>query len=272
MKNYLIKLVGAVMVVLFAASPAFAQSVNIPAAASAGAAVSGAGVNATLDAKLELRITKGKERANQEIDRRIAALNALNTRIQAMERLNATEKANLSASLTSQISALTTLKAKIAADSDIETLKADIKSIAGSYRIFLLVIPQGHITVTSYKLKSVADTETALAVKLSARIDAAAAAGKDVTALTTMLADMQAKTSDANVQADAALALVANLTPDEGDKTKATANNQALKDARAKIKAGLQDIVTARKDARTIVKALAEFHLEGSGSASTTTP
>lgn len=255
---------------LLTALPAFALDINVGANANASTSAGTGGAGVKINAATEARITKGKDRADKEIDRRVNTLTELTARMQAMGRLTAEAKASLAASIQSQISALGALKAKIAADTDLAVLKTDIKSISESYRIFLLVIPQGHITVASDKIKFVATNATTLAVKLSARIDAAAAAGKDVASLKTTLAEMQAKTSDAIVQADAALSLVVNLTPDNGDKTKAQSNSQALKDARAKIKAGMQDLITVKKDAHTITKALVEFKLEGS--ASTTTP
>jgi hypothetical protein len=223
-------------------------SANIAATTSVG--------TVTISAAMQARITTAKDHADQEITRRINALNDLSARVQAMAKLTTDEKNTIGSSINTQITSLNDLKTKIDADADITTLKADIKSITDSYRIYMLVIPQGHITVATDKLKTAAGAESAFATKLSARIDTDAAAGKDVTAEKTVLADMQAKIADASTQADAALSLVANLQPDNGDKTKADANAQALKDAHAKLKIALQDEVAARADARTIVKGL----------------
>ncbi len=246
--------------ILLAATPVLALEAGV--STGAGAAAGGVGVAANADAKIELRITKAKERASQEIDRRVVKLNELNTKVQAMTRVSATQKATVAATVTTEVANLTALKAKIQADTDLQTLKTDIQSITKSYRIFMLVIPQGRIEVAADKIITVTGSLTTFASKLKARIDAAASAGKDVSAMTASYNEMNASIADAKVQADAAVSLVANLKPDNGDKTTMDANNQALKDAKAKIKAGLKAIDDARADARSIIKALKSLGLE----------
>ena len=124
---------GSVAVVL---GVALASASFLPALAASTTTV---GTRA--QAALAARITKGKDRADQEITRRITALNDLNTKVQAMARVSANEKTAISAAVASEVANLTTLKGKIDADTDVETLKTDIKSITASYRIFMLVIP-----------------------------------------------------------------------------------------------------------------------------------
>jgi len=89
-----------------------------------------------------------------------------------------------------------------------------------------------------------------------------------VTSANASLADMNAKVADANTQSQAAVSLVANLQPDQGNQTVMQSNQTALKTARADIKAALADFKTARQDAGSIVKALGAMHLNASGSAS----
>lgn len=230
-------------------------------------ASSSAGVKADILAK---RIAKAKERANEEIARRITSLTNLNTRIQAMARVSTTTKTTISASITTQINTLNTLKAKIAADTDLDTLKADIKTITESYRIYALVIPQAQIAVAADKILTVADAQTTVSGKLQSYISQAQTAGKDVTSLNTLLADMNAKIADAKVQANAGVTLTATLTPDMGDKTKMESNKQALSDGRAKIKLGEQDLKAAQSDARKIVQGLKAFSIKTDIEASST--
>lgn len=264
---------GVALALMLIASPVFAQTAGIDSTTDVSVKATGAkiGVKAGAQAKLETRITNAKSHADQEVDRRVNALNDLNTRVQAMERVSAEEKTSIAAIVSSQVSTLTTLKAKIDTDTDIETLKADIKSIAATYRIFLLIIPQGRIEVAADKIKSTSVLVSGFATKLQTRIADAQAKGKDVTSLTSTLSEMNAKLTDASVQADAAVSLVASLSPDNGDAAKKQANDQAIKDARAKIKAGIQDLQAARKDAKTIVDGLKSFHLDANASGGATT-
>ncbi len=187
-----------------------------------------------------------------------------------MKQVTDSEKTTISASIQAQITALTSLKAKIDADTDITALRADVKSVVASYRIFFLVIPQGRIIAAGDRALTISDDMITIGVKLQARISAAQTAGKDVTALNTALVDFNAKVADAKTQIAAATAKVVNLVPDQGDKTVAASNKAALMAARADIKAATTDLQAARKDSKTIVQGLKAFNLKASGEASTT--
>ncbi len=108
---------------------------------------------------------------------------------------------------------------------------------------------------------------TTLSGKLQARITATTG---DTSALSASLSDMNAKTGDASVQANAAISEVATLTPDNGDQSVAASNEAALKDARAKIEAGMKDLQAARQDAGMIVKGLKTLNAAAHANASTT--
>jgi predicted nucleic acid-binding Zn-ribbon protein len=232
-------------------------------------------VNAGLKASSSLRAAGGDSqqeriigRADQEIERRIAALNALVARITAAVRVSADEKAQIEADARTQIQNLTSLKAKIDAGTDPTVLRTDVQSITGSYRIFALVMPKGAILAAADRIKTIVGSMTAISAKLEARIDAVADAGANVSATENSLSDMKAKLADAKVQAEAAIDLVADLSVDNGDKTKAEANRQALMDARTKIRVGMEDLRVARKDAGEIVNALKALHVNATSSTS----
>lgn len=268
--NIKITMTAVLLGALFAATPAFAQGLRADLGAGAEARVGSTTVRASTQARLEARITKGKARAQEEIQRRIKRLNELGARTQEMLRVSAEEKTSIAAQVSAQVSALTALGAKIEADADIDTLKADIKSVTKSYRIFALVIPQGHILVAADKIKTTADVFLAFVAKLETRIAQAQAAGKDTARFSATLADAKADIADAKVQAEAAVALVANLSPDNGDKTAMEANETAIHSARAKIQAGYDDLKRARKGAGDIVQGLKGLKDFGASASSTT--
>ncbi|MDE2041367.1 MAG: hypothetical protein KGI59_03250, partial [Patescibacteria group bacterium] len=60
-------------------------------------------------------------------------------------------------------------------------------------------------------------------------------------------------------QAQAAVAEVSPLVPDQGDKTVMASNTSTMKDARAKIKTAVSDLTAARKDALTIIQGLVKY-------------
>lgn len=228
-------------------------------------------VKAGVAAKISVKV---KDRADKEIDRRVEALGKVKARVAEMTKLSADQKASVAASLDAQIATLSTLKAKIEADTDGDVMKEDVKSITGSYRIFALIIPQTEILASADRLVATAELTGALSQKLSLRIEAAAQAGNDVTALKQTLADMTAKIADINFQAAAAATAITPLAPDNGDKAKMDANTAVLKDARAKLQAAQKDLLAAREDASVIVKGIRAFKpaaaVDANATASTT--
>lgn len=264
----------AVAIIATGAIPAFALTTSLGAGVgvSANVAGSGASVGVGVEASLAARITNIVNRADQEITRRINALNALSARVNAMVRLSTTDKTSLSSSIASQITAMNALQTQIAADAaanSTTSLKTDVQSITGSYRIFALVLPQGMIEAASDRVLTIVGIMNDLGTKLSARISTAQSAGNNVTAAASALADFNAKVSDANIQATAAASEVASLTPDNGNATIMASNTATLKDAHSKILAAQQDFITARADAMTIIKALATFKVSAAVSATT---
>jgi hypothetical protein len=207
---------------------------------------------------LAQRLENMVNRADQEIARRITALNALGARIGEMQKVSANDKSDLSSTIQSQISAMNALESKITADAEsTSSLKNDIQSITGSYRIYALVIPQGAIEAAADRVMTVANAMTIIGNKIQARI---LALGSSVSASTTAtFTDFNAKVADATAQAQAAVSAVSGLMPDQGNQTQMQANTSALKNARSKLQAAQQDLVAARKDAETIVKVLEAF-------------
>lgn len=229
----------------------FASCASALALVMAFAPVASAEVRDTKVSAEQQRI-KIVERADKEIDRRIDALNNLLGRVSEMKKISDEQKSSTSAMVTAQISELSALKAKIDAGTDLAVLRTDIKSITGSYRIFALVVQQWHILVTADKANTLADSLSALEPKLQAVIDAGKADGKDVSTLETALSDMKAKIAEAKTQIESAKNKVSSLKSDGGDKTKMTANMEALKSARKDVASANQNLKVAREDAKII--------------------
>ncbi len=206
--------------------------------------------------------TRNKERAAQEIDRRIEGLTKQKVRIQEIKRVSDTTKTNLAGEIDIQIALLTSLKAKIAGDTDEVTLKADVTSITKSYRIYMLVMPQAAVAATVDRIKTSAEIMMTFGTKLQERINLVGATGTDVSTWQSAMTEYNAKVLDAKVQADAALALTIGLTPDNGDTATMEKNKKALTDARAKIKLATDDLHAARKNAETIVKGIKALNVK----------
>jgi hypothetical protein len=206
--------------------------------------------------KSSTAVTKLITRADSEIDRRTTSLTTLASRVASINNVSASQKSSIQATVNTEETNLSALKSKIDADSDLTTLKSDVKSITEDYRIYALILPQGHIAAASDRVLTMVSMFTSLGSKFDARITADQAAGKNVTAAQSALADMRAKAADAATQANAAITATANLTPDQGSTTLSASNKAALKGAEAHIKTATSDLKAARADVTTITKSL----------------
>lgn len=236
--------------VLALATPAHAFDLKEGIKGKYGFRVGDGGVKMTVgtDAEIQARATK-------ELDKRINDLQELSTRLGEMKRLSASSKATLQATITAEISSLNTLKTKISTETG-AALKEDAASITGSYRVYMVVMPQIRIMAASERELAVADMLTTLSGKLDAKVAVEKAAGKDVASLETNLTDMKAKIASAKADAQAAATLVAGLTPDQKDQAKFEANQKAFADARAKIKSAHASIKSAYASAKIVIKAV----------------
>lgn len=244
-------------------------SANADAAVTPTSAALGVRAKVTASTTAETaRAARAKDKAGQEIDRRIASLNALSARIDEMKKVTDTLKSNLKQNVELEITGFTNLKSKIDADADLATLKTDVQSITQSYRIYMLVLPQVRISAAADRMANVISMMNGLGVKLQARVNTAKAAGGDTASVEAALNDLGNLLTSAQAHAAAAINGVVSLSPDNGDKTVMASNDAAIKSAQAEIKAGTQDLVSARKDIATIVAGLGKFN--ASASASTT--
>jgi hypothetical protein len=207
--------------------------------------------------KVNSVLAKAKDRAGQEIDRRIESLQNFSDRVGTM-RISDADRVSLGAMMREQIDSLTALKTKIESDTSTSTLKETIRSITESHRIYALVIPKGAIVAAADRVSKVAAQLQLLSKKLATRLTEAGST-HDVSKLTAALSDMNAKIADATAQSQAAVAEVSALVPDNGDTTAQAAIKAALQDANKKIRAAEKDLQDARRDAGTIVKGLHAF-------------
>lgn len=192
-----------------------------------------------------------KSRGDLEIQRRIEALNKLITKINSFKKLTDAQKSDLTTQVQNQINSLNSLKTKIDADTDITTLRTDVKSIITDYRIFVFFIEDINIIAASERISSVLLNISAVSDKLKTRIIQAQTDGKDVTSLNTLLANMQTKITDATTLTNSAMTEVASLSA-----TGYPGNKTTLIDARTKIRNAYEDIKVAYSDGKQIIQSL----------------
>jgi hypothetical protein len=200
----------------------------------------------------EARVETAIGKADEEIDRRVAAINTIIARINAMQKLSEGQKAGLVAQANQLLADLGTQKNKIDADTDPEVLKTDRKAINNSYRVYMLFMPRMNILAAADRIIEIADQALGLGPQIQTKITQLANSGKDVSGLNTALTDLQSKLADAKTQAQNAINTVSSLVLDQGNATTMQANNTAIKNARAMIKTAVNDVNAGRNDLKTI--------------------
>lgn len=197
------------------------------------------------------RVNNLKERGEKEIDRRITALNGLITRLSKIKKITDSQRSDLTSKVQSEIDTLTTLRGKIDADTDLITLKTDVKSIVDSYRVFVVFMPQIQLLAATDRLFILSADLSTLSTKLQSRINNAQSLGKDITQVNLWLTDLNSKVIEINTLANSINTEVLGLTPQGYPDNKTT-----ILDAKSKLKAAREDLNNARIDAVNIIKQL----------------
>lgn len=192
------------------------------------------------------RLSTVKALANARIQGRLATLHALSLAVGDSKYLTSDEKSALDKHINADLSGLTALSSKTAAETTVAAVRADETAMVDDYRVYVLMAPQTRLTEA-----------------LSAESDAAATLQKAYTALSD-LADKQAggptaqqksELADLQTQVDAAQQAIANQMaaelavqpgPDE------TAIHDALEPVKQAVKTARQDLLKARGDAKEL--------------------
>jgi hypothetical protein len=195
-------------------------------------------------------------KSDTAITARIASLNKLSTNLTKFKHLTTDQRASITGSIQSSINAMTTLKTKIDADTDMTTLETDAASITKDYRIYALVMPSSAtLAAADNAMANLATYQTILAT-LQTKITAATTAGKNTAALQASHDDAAAKLADATTQSQNLINAITGLKPDMGDSTVAASNKVQITAAKTARKAMTADITAARKDIASIRTAL----------------
>ena len=215
------------------------------------AVVSPAPTASPLSTTQATKLANLKSKGSTEIDRRISNLNAALTKLDASTKLAAADKTSLENQVKAEISGLTALKAKLIADTDLATARTDVQSIFADYRVYYLMLPKTRMVASADRFTSVEAALTTLEGKLQARVTAAKAAGKDITALQNLLDDMKAKIADAQAKSQSVVTPLLALQPTDYNQ-----NHTVLLQYRASLKTAHDDLVASRDDAKTAIQDL----------------
>ncbi len=192
-------------------------------------------------------------RSDTTIDKRIQALTTMATRMSAMKNVQSSTETTLASQTQAKIASLTTLKAKIDADTDLATARADAKAIVSTGKV---AVSETRQVSQSARVSDVVASIAKIQTKLETRITADQSAGKDVSALQTAYADMTAKIADATAQATTAQNGAVSLKSAAGQSAIKASNKAIVTADSAAIKTATADLKAARADITTIMNGL----------------
>jgi len=233
----------------------FATVGTVGAATPSMAGPSGKGVCAVEYAAVKTGATVARLQAfgNCEINRRFVTLTVLSDRISSSKVMTSSDKSTLQSEIASTRSGLTDLKTTIDGETSIPALRADIVKIATQFRVYLLVVPQVHLTNAADGVLATQSKFATVNTNLAARIAADNAAGKDTTAAQANLDAMNASESAAVALASPLPGQLLPLTP--ADYNAGTAS-PILTTARTDLVKAVADVKTAVSDAKACRAAL----------------
>lgn len=215
---------------------------------AAGPALAADSVAPTSTAQQAACLATTQQRAEDLISQRQETLAALASKVNSTSRLSATDRAELTATISDTESGLAGLGPTIAADTTCKQAHADAAKIFTDYRVYVIVVPRANLLMAADNgLAAVSRLKTA-ASKIQTAIAAADAHHRDTTAAQAALKDLQSRIADAQNQFDTAHADAAALTPSSWNT-----NHDVTATARGFARSGREDVTAGISDVRAAV-------------------
>lgn len=153
------------------------------------------------------------QKADTLITNRINSLNNISARVANDKRLSSDERSSLNADIQTNITGLTTLKSKIDADTDTQTALTDSKQIITNFRVYAILEPKLRLLIMLNNLKTPISNLQGEIPQIQNIINTLQAQGKDVSALTPLLADINSQIQTINTSINNDIAAVNALKP-----------------------------------------------------------
>jgi hypothetical protein len=241
------------LLVIGSVAPAFAAQAATPLAPEVNQAVGARPCAEAWTAARDNGVGNLRKLGDCEIDRRLDTITRLQSRVANASGLTDADRTTLRSQLSADTRGLTALRGKIDGETDVNALRADLTKIVTDFRIYLLMVPKSaEVIAADTELAAVARLGT-VSTNLQARIDAAKAAGKDVTQAQSDLDAMNAKLVQVSPLVQGIPAAVLPLTPAQYNDGTA---KPILTSSRTSLQSGRGLLVGARADAKACVAAL----------------
>lgn len=198
-------------------------------------------------------IAEGKALGDCEIDRRLDDLGKVRDRVVASKVMTDQHKATSLRIVDRTTAGLRELRAEIHRDATLASLTEDLRRIATDFRVYVVVIPQVHLTNAADAVDAVGGHFDRFAEKAAGYIERAKAAGHDTSAAELALASMKAHVASAEDKVDGLADKVLDLTAADWNDGSA---KPVLDQARRDLRVARDELRAARVDAKAVVEAL----------------
>lgn len=201
-----------------------------------------------------VRLTTLNTNCQNAVNQRVTSLTTVQTRIPTLKRLSSSQQQQFLGQIATNISGLQKVQTQCTTDftsGNLPSLASDYKSIFTTYRIYAAMLPQLNLLIASDTMGYTANNLTTLYGKLQTRVQTAG----NPSNLTALLADMNAKVTDAQTQYSTVESQVAGLTP-ASYNSNPSGTTAIFQTARSEIKTGASDLQTALSDAKQIIQTL----------------
>jgi hypothetical protein len=213
-----------------------------------GAALAGAPAPASAASPPPRGLAATKTLVQARIDKRLRTLGTLRTAISGAAKLSSEHGTTLANLVTADTNDLTALRAKVAAESTVDAVRADEKTMIVNYRVYLLVVPKVRLTIAAdAENAAIAGLDTVRTAE-SGAIATAKSKGKDVSTEQSELTDLTNQLAAARGVLAGKVAALLAVAPGP-DATAITAD---VRTARTAIKDARGDLGRATLDAKKI--------------------
>jgi hypothetical protein len=144
---------------------------------------------------------------------RVSQLHALTGAVAGGTALSASDAATLSTDLANELSGITALEQKVPTDTTCADAIADAHAMVSDYRVYVVMTPQVHLTITADSETALGGRITGLEPQITAAIAAAGNAGKNVTAANRALAGLESQVGAAEHASSPIPSQVLGFTP-----------------------------------------------------------
>lgn len=244
------KLITLLSLTLLLSTPVVALAFDASTSASARAAAEDSLKAARQAARTADQLTHYKDAATKYISDRIGSLQKLSARISG-NKLTPDQKSALIGDISGTITGLQALQTKIGGDTDVATIKTDVRSIFESYRVYEVLMPKVEGLMAVDRLSGVVTKLQAAGTKVKGLIDKAAAKGVNTTQMSSFYNDFLTQISNAQTQISTASGdfNAMKVSDPTGARTLFQSGKQALAAAKA-------DLINAHKDLQSIIPLL----------------